>query len=349
MTHQICRPWLRAIVEFAYQYRSVATYLNFMQTVFSTQGLHPRDSFKRWQAMLSERSLPFEQQRLDDGLFSGKLEIASLDGLVMSRVSQDATRGEATPSLLRRSGDQHGRISVTFQLAGEATTQQLDRASIQRAGDFTVHDHKPIVFSSSMGSQAIRLELPRVRLENVLGSARHYAALTVGAELASAQLTTRFIQELIRVGNQLSPDATTRMAVVAVDLIVASIAERMAKELPRPLHGTVVVQRAKAFVEANFGDPTLDPPQLAAAVGVSLRRLQELFHERGQHISDWIWQRRLEAAAKRLADPGCVHLPIGTLAYGCGFASQSHFSRRFKDRFGMSPRECRHAAFGRAP
>jgi hypothetical protein len=30
---------------------------------------------------------------------------------------------------------------------------------------------------------------------------------------------------------------------------------------------------------------------------VSLRRLQELFHERGRHISDYIWERRREAAA----------------------------------------------------
>ncbi|MVT78859.1 helix-turn-helix domain-containing protein, partial [Bradyrhizobium cajani] len=70
----------------------------------------------------------------------------------------------------------------------------------------------------------------------------------------------------------------------------------------------------------------------------------ELFHEHGQHISDWIWQRRLETAAKRLADPGCRHLSLGTLAYGCGFASQAHFSRRFKDKYGMAPSEFRHLA-----
>ncbi|MHB2211516.1 hypothetical protein [Methylobacterium sp. CM6257] len=76
------------------------------------------------------------------------------------------------------------------------------------------------------------------------------------------------------------------MASIGVDLIMASLAERMAQEVPRSVHGNVTVQRAKAYVEANLGDPNLDPPQLAAAMGVSLRRLQELFHERGRHISD---------------------------------------------------------------
>ena len=34
-------------------------------------------------------------------------------------------------------------------------------------------------------------------------------------------------------------------------------------------------------------------------------------------------------------------MPLGTLAYGCGFLSQSHFSRRFKERYGLSPRDYR--------
>ncbi|WP_354455943.1 AraC family transcriptional regulator [Methylobacterium sp. 1030] len=118
----------------------------------------------------------------------------------------------------------------------------------------------------------------------------------------------------------------------------------MAREVPHSLHGSVVVQRAKAHVEANLGDQTLDPPRLAAAMGVSLRRLQELFHERGQHISDWIWERRLAAAARRLSDPVSLHRPIGVVAYECGFATQAHFARRFKDRHGLSPRAYREAA-----
>ncbi|WP_370693879.1 helix-turn-helix domain-containing protein [Methylobacterium sp. NEAU K] len=66
-------------------------------------------------------------------------------------------------------------------------------------------------------------------------------------------------------------------------------------------------------------------------------------------MSDWLWQRRLEDAAKRLADPGCAHLPVGTLAYGSGFANRAHFSRRFKDRHGMAPCKDRAAAFTGTP
>lgn len=119
--------------------------------------------------------------------------------------------------------------------------------------------------------------------------------------------------------------------------------------MPQPLHGTVVIQRAKAYVESHLHQPDLNPPWLAGALGVSLRRLQELFHARGQHISDYIWQRRLETATRHLADPACAHLSIGLLAYNCGFTSQAHFARRFKAHHGMTPREYRQAALVGVP
>ncbi|MCJ2139292.1 helix-turn-helix domain-containing protein [Methylobacterium sp. E-066] len=314
-----------------------------MQPVFSTDGLHPKNSFQIWRDVLFERLVPIKMERLDDRPFAGKMEVASVGSLHMSRVTQGALRSETTPQAARQH-DRAGMAVVLFKLAGASSCLQDGRDSVQRPGDIVVLDHRPAVVTTGPGSQSLFLELPRERLESMLGPTRLYTALSMGADLASSSLASTFFRELIQVRHRLDPDAAERMATIGVDLIVACIAERMAKEVPQPLHGTVVVQRAKAFVEANLGDPTLDPPQLAAAVGVSLRRLQELFHERGQHISDWIWQRRLETAAKRLADPTGVHMQIGAVAFGCGFASQAHFSRRFKERHGMSPREYRIAA-----
>ncbi|MET0527598.1 MAG: helix-turn-helix domain-containing protein [Microvirga sp.] len=318
-----------------------------MQTLFSTNDLHSRDSFKRWQETLFNQGARVEQKRLDDGLFTATMEAAVIGSIAVSRVRLSALRIEAPPGMIRTAADE-GRVMVTLQLAGAATADQDGRCSVQRPGDLVVISPRPTVLTMSEGSKCLSLQIPRERLENVLGSTQLYTALTVGSDLASVALVSVFFNELIRVQHELTPDSATRMASVGVDLIVASIADRMAKDVPRPIHGTVVVQRAKAFVEANLGDPNLDPPMLAAAVGVSLRRLQELFHERGQHISDWIWERRLATAANRLTDFGYLHMPLGNLAYGCGFASQSHFSRRFKERYELSPRDYRHRAISQA-
>ncbi|MGU3450842.1 helix-turn-helix domain-containing protein [Methylobacterium sp. 391_Methyba4] len=74
---------------------------------------------------------------------------------------------------------------------------------------------------------------------------------------------------------------------------------------------------------------------------MSLRYLQELFRERDRNIAGWIWRRRLEVAAQRLADPGHAHMSVSALAYGCGFINQAHFSRSFRHRYGLTPTEHR--------
>ncbi len=313
-----------------------------MQPLFSTDGIHPRNAFRQWREMVCERLIPIDQQPLHEIPFQGRLDVTSIGPVPISRMAHTAMRTEATPDAIRRHG-QPDRLYASMKLSGHDTLQQGDREAVTRTGDFVVIDARPAVCEANTGISLV-VDLPRERFEAMLGPSRLFCALPVGADLASTILASTFIQELVRVGDQLTPEAAARMASIGIDLIIASLAERMAQEVPGSIHGNVTVQRAKAYVEANLSDPNLDPPQLAAAMGVSLRRLQELFHERGRHISDYIWERRLEAAARRLADPACAHLSIGMLAYGCGFASQAHFARRFKARHGLAPREYRIAS-----
>ena len=136
-------------------------------------------------------------------------------------------------------------------------------------------------------------------------------------------------------------DLAERMSSIGVDLLVASIAERAAQELSDPVHGNVVVQKAKAHIEDTLHDPDLSTGDLALAVGVSLRRLQKLFHERGQSISDYSLGRRLAVAARRLQESHTAQMPIGLVAYDCGVSSRTDFSRRFKERYGVTPRDDR--------
>ncbi|MEE7502900.1 helix-turn-helix domain-containing protein [Methylobacterium mesophilicum] len=313
-----------------------------MQTFFSTDDVHPGAAFRRWREMVCERVALAALQTDDAGHFRGKLEVTDIGGVPISRLAHTSLRTEATADMVRRNG-RHNRVCAILRLSGNGSFQQGDQEARTRPGDLVVLDARPAVCMTEASSSLV-VDLPRERLENVLGPSRLFSGLTIGADLASTTLASSYLRDLVRVGDRLTPDAAARMASIGIDLIVASLAERLAQDVPRSTHGAVAVQRAKAYIEAHLGDAMLDPPRLAAAVGVSLRRLQELFHERGRHISDYIWERRLEVAARRLADPSCAHLSIGTLAYESGFASQAHFARRFKERHGLTPTEFRLAS-----
>ena len=320
-----------------------------MQTIFSTDGVLPKDRFRSWRDVCEDRLVPMAQNCLGEEPFDATIDGVSIGGLDFTKFALRNLRAATTPRTLRHENHKTDHLFMSMVLTGTVRSDQNDRSSTDTAGDFAIRDtNTPWTIEHNGYSEVLAIAIPRERLEGVLGPARIFAGLTVGGDLPVTTLTRSFLSNLLREGDRLPAHVAERVVGVGIDLVVASLAERMAQEVPRPVHGSVVVQRAKAYIEANLHDQTLDPPHLAAATGVSLRRLQELFHERGQHISDWIWHRRLSVAANRLADPGYLHMPLGTLAYACGFASQAHFSRRFKERYGLSPRDYRHRALSEA-
>ena len=51
--------------------------------------------------------------------------------------------------------------------------------------------------------------------------------------------------------------------------------------------------------------------------------------------------RRLDGIARDLGDPAMADRTIGAIAFDWGFSDLSHFTRRFKQRFGCRPRDWR--------
>ncbi|MCM3876176.1 MAG: helix-turn-helix transcriptional regulator, partial [Thermoanaerobaculia bacterium] len=91
----------------------------------------------------------------------------------------------------------------------------------------------------------------------------------------------------------------------------------------------------------------LTADDLASIAGVSLRTLQRLFRERfDTSPMTWLMDARLSEAARliRAGDD-----PVTKIAYRVGFKDPSHFTRRFKGRFGVSPNEYRRADTPPAP
>ncbi|MDJ0485782.1 helix-turn-helix domain-containing protein [Rhodococcus qingshengii] len=54
-------------------------------------------------------------------------------------------------------------------------------------------------------------------------------------------------------------------------------------------------------------------------------------------MEQWIITQRLQKARDELARPATVDLPIATVAHRAGFVDAGHFSRRFRQAYGLSP------------
>lgn len=99
--------------------------------------------------------------------------------------------------------------------------------------------------------------------------------------------------------------------------------------------------RILSYLEENFSDYELTPKRIADANFVSVRHLHGLFQQSGTTVSKWIWNRRLKAGREDLLDPAKASLTICEIAFSRGFNDSAHFSRTFKDRFGLPPGQLR--------
>ena len=101
-------------------------------------------------------------------------------------------------------------------------------------------------------------------------------------------------------------------------------------------------QQVLNYIEQHLFDGDMLSPRICAeAVGISERYLHRLFAQHGLRFSKTVLARRLDTAHAMLEDSGCRSCTISSIAYRCGFKEAAHFSRLFKLRYGITPRETR--------
>ncbi|WP_425515537.1 helix-turn-helix domain-containing protein [Microvirga antarctica] len=98
---------------------------------------------------------------------------------------------------------------------------------------------------------------------------------------------------------------------------------------------------AHLFIERECSDPHLTPDSVVLSLGCSRASLYRVFLRHGESISAAIWEARLSRALLLLGSSSNRHLSIAEIAFRSGFVEQTSFSRMFKRRFSVTPRDAR--------
>lgn len=119
-----------------------------------------------------------------------------------------------------------------------------------------------------------------------------------------------------------------------------------ASDLPDLTQSLHAGRRAAAlrFMEQHAHRHDLDAAAIAQGAGCSRTRLYEAFAEQGQTIMDTLREIRLQRARGMIERSARLH--IGSVAWHCGFADQSAFSKLFKARFGLTPSDWHRQSLG---
>jgi DNA-binding response OmpR family regulator len=124
----------------------------------------------------------------------------------------------------------------------------------------------------------------------------------------------------------------------------ASDTRRM--EVREPDWENNIVTTALVFLH-EAGQEWLALEQLARKVGVNERRLTELFRKHlGMTVAEYQITQRLEVARAKLCNSS---QQIQIIAEEAGYHNASDFSRAFRQRYGLGPRDYRQASTGAIP
>ncbi|WP_186294337.1 acetamidase/formamidase family protein [Bradyrhizobium guangdongense] len=206
---------------------------------------------------------------------------------------------------------------------------------LPRGGDWN------IVFQRDM--RAIVLSVTSEALHGRFSGKPRFSEPRVVASGGLADVFARLLDATARTLDTLGDGEWTAVAQSLSDLLL-TLVHQLATSSPdagSSATQAALLHRICQTIERRLDDPALVPARVAQAEGISERYLQKLFEAVGDNFTHYIRERRLQRAWADLSSPAEAHRSISDIAYAYGFGDSAHFSRAFRHRFGLSPREFR--------
>ncbi|MDQ7981549.1 helix-turn-helix domain-containing protein [Paraburkholderia sp. SARCC-3016] len=228
------------------------------------------------------------------------------------------------------------RLYVQIVTSGMMSIEQDGEMMTVRPGDLVVVD--PLVrFKKSFreSTRLVLLNIPKSALRERGLRMRASSAYMRDPASPDVGVIREFLLNVASYAGKANNALLTRLGDQCLDLMDVLVNER---DGPAPSGASVVTAlRAKKLIVRNIGDPGLSVPSIAAQLNMSASSLTRALRDQGLSPMRYAWSLRLEHAARLLANE--PRGAIGEVAFQCGFANAAHFSRAFKERYEMTPRQ----------
>jgi AraC family transcriptional regulator, positive regulator of tynA and feaB len=317
-----------------------------MKTIFSTNGVHPRDRFDFWhevacKQLVEHSSVAQSRQNFEAKIATGTL--GNFELILFENSAMDVTR---SANNLAHAGDDD--LFFCRQVAGSVSVEQDGCRALLNAADLMLLDPLlPYQANFSSHSRTLVLKIPRKALEARVGNTRDMVAKLICPTDAAHRRTSLFIEMLPELAGELPPAAEAIAHEQTLDLIGTSLLTTAHSQMPtNTTVRSMALMNVRSAVELLLSNPSVGRAEIAQAAGVSVRYANALLAEQNTSITRLIQTRRLDRCRLALEDPLQKHRTISEIAYGWGFSDMTHFGRCFKAAYGRSPRDYR-ASWGK--
>ncbi len=308
--------------------------------VWTTEDLPERDQFSYWREVLCEAYIALDPIRPTTGAFAGRVTAHPLSAINVTTIAstrQQIIRGQSEISRMPKEV-----YFLNLQTRGQCRMCQDGREALIGPGEFSVVDStKPYLNDyCSDDWEQLSFRIPRHVLRPRLRNPEQATAMRVPGLGGMGGVAVEFLRSLTQNVERLTPMATgiseSMIDIVALALGAHSTTEEASQFGARQ----AMYESILNYINTHIADPEISPVKAAAFFRVSPRYVHKLLEHGGKSFGRIVLERRLERCAKELASLSGAS--VSEIALRWGFNDLSHFSRTFRQQFGVSPRDYRH-------
>lgn len=233
---------------------------------------------------------------------------------------------------------------VTLQLSGNASVSQCDREALLEPGDFTLIDSDlPYRIDFNEPVQRLILKVPK----GIVGRRMDVFSNPVAQRFCGVSglnaVFVNYLSTLALQSHNIEPRHFRMLSTRLADFLVAALENDLYGEMAASVttNQAAFLRRIQDYILLHLADPDLSPGMIAEHHGITDRYLHSLFHGIGTTVATWIRDARLERCRAELENPQFAKRTVTEICLAWGFNDSAHFSRKFREKFGISPRECR--------
>ena len=284
---------------------------------------HARAGVPRHVDLLSQQAV--DSTRIEAWIFgSVKMFSPNSPGL---RLIRDSASGQLDPM-----------IALCVQMRGTAQSIETYRHQHLMPGDLVMVGptaRNEFVMQGASTAVEIPYDDIGITVELARQASGHLAASPLFQLVGSHLLALRADADLVS-----SSAAASEVGAATTQLVRALIVSAAGEEeSTRSALSDALAPRVFAYVRRHLTDRDLTPVTIARAHNISVRYLYKLCDAAGVKLVEWIIAERLEGARRDLTSPSQGNRTIVLISQQWGFKDPSHFSSRFRNAYGISPRE----------
>ena len=314
-----------------------------MSIAVTTDAVAVKERFDFWHEVICNAFVRLEAETLpSEQPFRAEIARSDLGPLTLSRVRAQPHAVQRSTQLI--SAEPRDEVLVSVQLCGNAVIQQDDRQAVLDPGDFAMYDAtRPYDLIMREQFEMLVFQFDRQFLMERCPSPERLTAVRMSNDTTVTAPVSAFLRSLEPLALGDDNAVSRQLATSALDLLGVALADRFGTDGSPNAGRTKHFLRACTYMNAYASDPDLTPARIASSIGVSLRYLHAIFKENGMTVNEYLIKRRLARCMDDLLGPMGAKRTITEIAHSNGFKTSAHFSRRFTEAYGRSPREVKQA------